>query len=337
MEKSAPTTFSTVSMPFLKDWLGALGGYCEDEQINAMLSRSGLLVNKDQLNARVTLDQIVNLYQAAVTETGDEMMGLWSRPIRTRALQHLLTAIREASTLSSAIYRFSTFWNLLLDDYQFRLVEGKDHLGLSLVPSSDNVSVQRFGHMLILKLCHGLLSWLAGYEVPVKSVEFMFKRPSFREDYYVIFPASVQFNTTYTTIVFKRSELGQSQHRSNTELKHFLQHAPRDWIFTNYREHAQSLRIREFLYNSDWENCQLSDAAESLNITTRTLIRRLDNDGTSFQAIKDGLRRDIAIRNLQEGKKSIEEISFEVGFSSSANFHRAFKRWTGVTTSFYRN
>ena len=73
-----------------------------------------------------------------------------------------------------------------------------------------------------------------------------------------------------------------------------------------------------------------------MNMTPRTLIRRLDADDTSFQAIKDALRRDIAIRDLQAGGKSIEAIALDVGFSSAANFHRAFQRWTGSTPSSYR-
>ena len=73
-----------------------------------------------------------------------------------------------------------------------------------------------------------------------------------------------------------------------------------------------------------------------MHMTPRTLIRRLEDNGTSFQAIKDGLRRDIAIRDLQAGRKSIEAIALDVGFSSAANFHRAFQRWTGSTPRSYR-
>ena len=73
-----------------------------------------------------------------------------------------------------------------------------------------------------------------------------------------------------------------------------------------------------------------------MHMTSRTLIRKLQTDGTSFQSIKDDLRRDIAIRHLSVGEKSIEAIAHEVGFSSAANFHRAFQRWTGNTPSSYR-
>ncbi|MFY9212008.1 MAG: AraC family transcriptional regulator ligand-binding domain-containing protein [Aestuariivita sp.] len=335
MRPTAPTILSTVSMQFIDDWVSALRGLRTDAQMASLLQRAGLVADQDQPYTRVTLDQIVRLYQLAAVETGDEMMGLWGRPIRPRALQHLLTSVREAASLPSALYRFSTFWNLLLDDYQFDLSGTDDRLTLALKPCG-KVPVQRFGHMLILKLAHGLLSWLAGYEVPVMKVEFAFDRPEFAADYAVIFPAPIAFAASVTSISFDPARLGSPQARSTADLAQFLRNAPRDWIFTSSLEHTQSLRIREFLSRSQWINCNLADAAQALNMTPRTLMRRLDADGTSFQAIKDDLRRDIAIRDLQAGHKSIEEISQDVGFSSATNFHRAFLRWTSGTPSSYR-
>lgn len=137
---------------------------------------------------RVTLDQIVSFYQLAAIETVDEMMGIWSRPIRPCALQHLLTSIREATSLASALFWFSTFWSLLVDDYQFALIETTGALTLRLEPQGDQTA-HRFGHMLILKLAHGLLSWLARYEVPAAGVGFAFERPVFDEDYAVVLTA----------------------------------------------------------------------------------------------------------------------------------------------------
>lgn len=299
------------------------------------MKRSDLPMDREHAHGRVTLDQLVCLYQLAAVETGDEMMGLWSRPIRPRALQHLLTSVREATSLSSALYRFSTFWNLLLDDYQFDLVETDKTLVLTLVPQG-NVKAQRFGHMLILKLAHGLMSWLARYEVPIKGVGFAFERPGFEEDYAVIFPAPVQFGRTATSLSFDLSALSTVQIRSAADLESFLRNAPRDWLFTRSSEHTQSLRVRAFLGQTGWDHANLSEAARALHMTPRTLIRRLEADGTTFQSIKDALRRDIAIRHLQTGQYNIETIAQDVGFSSSASFHKAFQRWTGKTPSSYR-
>lgn len=341
MSQLTPTTLSTVSAAFIEDWLIGLRRLCDDAQLASFLERSELSrsdrLGSDSIpHARITLDQIVALYQIAAIETGDEMMGLWSRPIRPRALQHLLTTVREARSLSSALYRFSTFWNLLLDDYQFELIEEKATTSLRLVARGSHTP-QRFGHMLILKLAHGLISWLARNEVPMQAVSFAFARPEFVEDYAMIFPAPISFDAPQSSISFATADLGRSAPRDARALTEFLKNAPRDWIFTKYREHTQSLRVREFLYRADGSSAQLSDAAQALGMTPRTLMRRLDADGTSFQAIKDGLRRDLAIAELSAGDKSIDEIADMIGFSSSANFHRAFSKWTGVTPGTYRH
>ena len=105
----APSLYSTVSSPFIADWLNALRPLCTIDQYAVLLKRADLQTDQPHLNQRITLDQIVRLYQFAAVETGDEMMGLWVRPVRPRALQHLLTSVREATSLSSALYRFSTF------------------------------------------------------------------------------------------------------------------------------------------------------------------------------------------------------------------------------------
>lgn len=333
---SDPTApFSTVSSQFIQDWLVALQSLCNQSDYTSLLERSDLSTGDRVLHERVTLDQIVRLYKLAAVETGDEMMGLWSRPIRPRALQHLLTTVRESTSLSSALYRFSTFWNLLLDDHQFQLTDDADTHALCLIPQT-KAKPQRFGHMLILKLAHGILSWLAREEVSLKAVDFAFERPPFYEDYALIFPAPVRFLAPASALHFENSALGPVQIRSTHDLDHFLESAPRDWIFTRSQEHTQSLRVRAYLNHATWEEAHLSAAARALHMTPRTLIRKLDADGTSFQAIKDGLRRDIAIRRLQVGDSSIEAIAQDVGFSSAASFHKAFHRWTGATPSSYR-
>lgn len=335
MKTSHPTPIlPTVSRAFLEDWLSALRTHCPPQQLAGFLDQIGLS-DTVHPHARVTHNQIVRLYQLVAVETGDEMMGLWSRPIRSGALKHLCASVRGASSLSAAMFRFSSFWNLLLDDYSMALETEGDGLGIVLHPSGTETA-QRFGHMLLLKLAHGIASWLIGRELPLRDVSFVFQRPDFAADYPILFPAPIRFGQPVSSITFSAQLGGLPVSRSEAEMQDFLIRAPRDWIFTSFREHALPLRIRELLLLSDHLDFHLNDAAQALNLTPRTLIRRLNAEGTSFQAIKDGLRRDIAIRDLSRGLKSIEAISQDIGFASSANFHRAFLRWTSVTPGAYR-
>lgn len=70
--------------------------------------------------------------------------------------------------------------------------------------------------------------------------------------------------------------------------------------------------------------------ASQMSISSRTLARRLAESGTSFRAVRDWVRRDIAIRRLV-AEDSIGEIAYDLGFADRSSFHRAFKRWTGYT------
>jgi hypothetical protein len=165
--KVSSAHYSPVSYLFIEGWLYALRPlYYTEEKYLSFLKHADLTLEHNLSQARVSLDQLVRLYQLSAVETGDEMMGLWKRPIRSRALQHLLTSVREATSLTSALYRFSTFWNLLLDEYQFTLNKKDNRLVLAL-EAQDESKPQRFEHMLILKLAHGLISWLDRKEVPV--------------------------------------------------------------------------------------------------------------------------------------------------------------------------
>lgn len=328
---------STVSRAFVEDWLVTLRAETADDELALFLSSAGLAEDPaDPLLARVTHDQIVALYQLVATRTGDEMMGVWSRPIRSGALKHLVTVLLEASSIRSALYRFTTFWNLLLDDYRLEMVRGEDEIRIDIVPREDGLTAHRFGHMLLLKLTHGIISWLAGRELPLTEVAFAFPRPDFAEDYPVLFPAAIGFDAEVSSIAFARALGSLAVVRQPAEMQAFLLRAPRDWIFTTYKEHALSLTVRELLQRSDRMGLKLGDAAGALAMTPRTLVRRLAADGTTFQAIKDGLRRDVAIRELTHGRKSLEAISQDLGFASAPNFHRAFKLWTGYTPASYR-
>jgi AraC-like DNA-binding protein len=65
-------------------------------------------------------------------------------------------------------------------------------------------------------------------------------------------------------------------------------------------------------------------------MTGRSLQRRLKDEGTVFQSVRDEMRRDLADHYLGQGM-SFAEISFLLGFSEPSAFFRAFKRWTGLT------
>jgi AraC-like DNA-binding protein len=76
--------------------------------------------------------------------------------------------------------------------------------------------------------------------------------------------------------------------------------------------------------------------AKLLHMSRRTLQRRLAQLGTSFQALLDATRQELALRYMEDPNRSVIEATFLLGFSGQSAFARAFKRWTGVSPTAYR-
>ena len=96
-------------------------------------------------------------------------------------------------------------------------------------------------------------------------------------------------------------------------------------------------KIEELLNLNTGTYLSLEDSARLLNISARTLIRRLKSEGTTFNEIIESRRKSRAALLLANPNISVEAISFELGYEHTSNFRRAFKRWFGMTPSEYRH
>ena len=76
---------------------------------------------------------------------------------------------------------------------------------------------------------------------------------------------------------------------------------------------------------------RLSDnkVAEALFMSPRNLQRKLEAEGTTFKTLLTEIRRDLALKYIQDTELTLTEISFMLGFSEMSAFSRAFKQWTG--------
>jgi AraC-like DNA-binding protein len=76
--------------------------------------------------------------------------------------------------------------------------------------------------------------------------------------------------------------------------------------------------------------------ASDLNLTKRTLQRRLQDQNTNFAQLRDDLRFHYAIKYLIDDQLSVDRVSRALDFSDRTSFTNAFKRWTGLSPSAFR-
>ena len=95
-------------------------------------------------------------------------------------------------------------------------------------------------------------------------------------------------------------------------------------------------QVKTFILRSPGDTPSVERMAERLNLSARTLRRRLATEGHSYSDLVNEVRMSLAGQYLRETKLPLKEISYLVGYSEVANFQRAFKKGNGQTPLEYR-
>jgi AraC-like DNA-binding protein len=324
----------TVSVEFVHGILSGLvskGIDCE-EWLRAADISPDQMVNPV---ARVTLSQYAALLHALIDSRDDETLGLLRRPSKRGSFALQARSTIGAPTLEVAIRRVAHTFRLLHDDVELVLVEEGELAGVALQFADPATASKRLVHQLLLRVYWRLFAWLVGGQLPPVRFDFAFTRPSYSEDYARIFPAPWQYDAARSAMWFEKSRLHLPVRRDETALRTFLVNSPANVVIPS-RDTGIGSRVRMHLQRAqpDWPD--LERTARALHTSPSTLQRRLAFEGTSFQKLKDQLRRDVAIYRLHSSDVSLGKLGLELGFADAAAFQRAFKGWTGAPPGTYR-
>lgn len=331
----AQPVFSTVPIGFVRELLRGTklaAGHCE-----ALLRQSGIApALLDEGGARVTTEQFATLYQALARDLDDELPGMFSRRARNGTFKFLCLALLDAGNVRTALYRLTRFFHLFLDDIGFELSHEEALTRVALVPQLPSAGASTFAQEIMLRLVHGVVSWLAGRKMPLARVDLAFPRPAHAADYGMLYPGPAHFDQPATALYFDTALLDGPIRQDQKSLAEYMRRAPGDWLFNAFPQRPASHCVREYLQARLAAATGIDEAARAMHVSVRTLSRRLRDEETSFQAIKDELRRDVAIERLTKTDAPIAVIGAELGFDNPTAFHRAFKAWTGSTPGAYR-
>lgn len=289
--------------------------------------------------ARVTAEQYVSLFSLLIERMDDECLGLLSRPLKRGSLALLTRSALSANTLEAAIRRIAQAFRLLQDDMLMVLVRedaAAPLAGLSLQLLDPAPPRAVFLHELLLRVFWRVLAWLAGGSLPAVRFDLAFAMPAHAGSYGKVFPAPLQFACRHSAFWFDAARLRDPVRRDEAALRAFIVDAPRQVIVPRRSEDLLSSRVRDHLQRNVPAWPDLASVAQALHMSASTVQRRLALEGTSFQALKDELRRDLAIVRLHTSAVPLAALADELGFADSAAFQRAFKGWTDSAPGAYR-
>ncbi|MBD0745718.1 AraC family transcriptional regulator [Streptomyces sp. CBMA152] len=290
--------------------------------------------------ARVTPAQFALLFRALYRATGDEFLGLGTAPSRPGTFAMMCYASLACRDLGAAMKRGITFYGLFPGGPVLSLtVTDTEEAVFSVRGDLGGRDTDHFLTECLLIISHRLCSWLVGRRIPLLRASFGYPPPPHKDEYPSLFGCPVRFGDARTEAVFDVRWLTAPLVRDEAALEQMLRRAP----FELLSRRAYGTTVAEQVHRDLARVLQDSPRLPSLDATAArlalspaTLRRRLQQEGTSFQQLKDAVRRDAAIAGLAEGREPIADLAARLGFSEDTSFHRAFRRWTGTTPGAYR-
>ncbi|MBV7545839.1 AraC family transcriptional regulator [Pseudomonas sp. PDM26] len=287
--------------------------------------------------ARVPATAYARLWRLLARRGDDEFFGMDPRKLKSGSFAFLCRSAMLQPNVAAGLSSGLAFLSLILEHLPAQLVRQQSLAEIVLL-EDDKEPRRAFTYFTYWMIVHGVACWLAGRRIPILAIELRCSKPDFCDDYQVMFSENLRFDRPRTRMIFSADCLDLPIKRSPEELKRFLAHAPAN-ILVKYRD-PQSLasRIKHDLRHLPAEHWPETEVlAQRLCMSASTLRRRLAEEGQTYQGLKDGVRKELAIVWLAEPAISFSEIATRLGFADVSSFYKAFRKWSGSNPGHYRS
>ena len=287
---------------------------------------------------RFEFDEYEAVYSLALDMTRDEALGLHVIEHCSEAafdlLPHLLAV---APTPREGFKLCAQFGSLLVSGSHVAIQETADvaRIRYSFRRLSPRVD-QMHAELSMLGLSR-LFHILAGPSAPIDRVSFEHPAPDHRREYQRLFGDSVRFGQPFTGIEFARTLLDVPHRHHQPATYSALRAEAHRQLESQGADPGQVERVRQYLLAQPASRVpKMHVAAGALGMSVRSLRRRLLAEGISYRELVHARLEEAAAHVLRSPGSSVQDAARVTGFSDIAAFHRAFKKWTGVTPTEFR-
>lgn len=290
----------------------------------------------DQADTRLTPPQFAHLITNALYLTKEPALG-YELGLREQITAHgfLGYAVMSCATLREAIQLGERFIRLRTIMISLSLREEGDAAVVEVVENYPFGPLRQFAFDSLMVSLARAGNFITGESFAAGEIWFDYPEPSYYAAYRDRLPP-MRFDRGATQLRFRRELLDRPLVMADSVAARLaVDQCERELALVGDAEDIL-LRIRAALAQHQSGYPDLATVAARLNLSERTLKRRLQQHGTSYQQLLDDVRKREAIRLLTYPGLALEQIARELGYTDPANFTRAFRKWTGEVPSSYR-
>lgn len=287
-------------------------------------------------NERVSVREALEFLSAAIKITGDEDLGLRAAQEVNLGdfdvLEYAASSCENGREALSVVFRYIDLVNEVAD-FSLEVRDGRGYVWLkskiNLSRASNDYQVATF-YLVVER-------WIGSDRPRDMEIWFEHAAPANTDLYREIFgDTPVVFNASANAILFNPDFLDRPLPTAEPRLHEVLRRQADQLLASLPRHESVTSSVRKLLLEGmTGRKVSIEEIARKMHVSRRTLHRQLAAEGITYKKLVDDLRRRLALQHLETRRIGVDEIAFLLGFSDSAAFYRAFKRWTGRTPQEY--
>ncbi len=316
--------------------------------IDELLASVGIDPQEISQQTAFPADKFGALYQRVMYVTQDEYFGMLSGGrLPNGTFRMMCHAIISCKNLGHAVSRASDFHEIVRGTRIKPKLERQGEVAKISFAGVDRLEDLDVGRWVAaeppariytsLSMWHHFVSWLIGERVELQATRFTFPALGVSANLHTRFRSDIKFDQPENALIFPAYYLDYPLVQTEKTLHGFLKTAPYQLLVMVDDDNSLKTQVIALIGR---DSSRLPPSAEQvsrlLNMSVSTLRRRLLDENTSYQKIKDECRRESALNYMNSPQLSLNDVAELMGFDEPSAFFRTFKRWTGMTPSQYR-
>ncbi len=288
-------------------------------------------------DARFAQDAMTRLWLRAVERSGNPAIGLnMAQVVRPASFHVVGYALMSSRNLRDGFTRLVRYQRIIGEGADLSFLTRPDGYALIVAIHGDRLPSARQSAEASLAYCLAFCRWMTGKPLRPREIRFQGPPPADLAPYQEVFQAPLRFNAEHYGLFFERGDIEAPLPSANEALAQLHDRFAGDYLarFCGSRVTHQARQVLCRLLPQGEPRREA--VAQALHLSQRTLQRRLQEEGVSYQQLLDDTRRELAEQYLGQVNLTLLEVSYLLGFADPSNFFRAFRRWFGETPGEYR-
>ena len=289
--------------------------------------------------ARYSYSGVLRLWKLAADTVGEpcfglEVVGFW-HPTTLQALGCAWMASTSLEEAYQRTARYAHFLNTGARDL-IKVEQSGDHFGFVFETGKLDFELPQVAVEAGLALVYNLSRTAYGSEFSLQGVSMRCDKPDYADRYAEYFDAPVTFSAPHDALWMEPEQVTERLVTANPELARINDRVVVDYLARLDRQDVVMQVRSSIAERLPGGGIDEAEIASSMNMSQRSLQRKLKDRQLSFSGLLEDTRRELSRGYLSDLHHSVNEVAYLLGFSEPGNFSRAFKRWYGQTPTDYR-